>query len=151
MVFQISDRYGTTQGRVQPSPGSKGVLQLEWDSEGEYLAILQAGTGVVQLWVKSSNGKVSGLETGEKENTFMAWSKVGPELAIGSAKGNLYIYNRQSRIMVPVKGKHQKPITCGAWNRNNKLAMGSKDKQITISNDQVRPIKRSSCAHQNCR
>ena len=30
------------------------------------------------------------------------WLQIGPELAIGSGKGNLYIYNRQSQTMVPV-------------------------------------------------
>lgn len=34
----------------------------------------------------------------------------------------------------PVIGKHSKKITCGAWNTENLLALGSEDKTISISN-----------------
>ncbi len=34
---------------------------------------------------------------------------------------------------IPVLGKHSKEITCGAWSEDNRLALGSKDKNLTIS------------------
>ena len=34
---------------------------------------------------------------------------------------------------IPVLGKHSKEITCGAWSQDNRLALGSKDKNLTIS------------------
>jgi WD repeat-containing protein 19 len=66
--------------------------------------------------------------------TFLLWSKIGPQLAIGTAKGNLLIYNHQTSRKVPILGKHTKKITCGAWSTQNLLALGSDDRAITISN-----------------
>lgn len=40
-----------------------------------------------------------------------------------------YFYRR-----VPIIGKHSKKITCGVWNSENLLALGSEDKTISISN-----------------
>lgn len=34
----------------------------------------------------------------------------------------------------PIIGKHTKKITCGAWNNDNLLALGSDDKTLSISN-----------------
>lgn len=34
----------------------------------------------------------------------------------------------------PVLGKHTKSITCGEWNRDNILALGSQDQTVSISN-----------------
>jgi len=65
---------------------SAPVTCLEWDKDGEYLAILQDGNGVVPLWNLSSK-RVVPLETNLKDPTFLAWSKTGPQLAIGTAKG----------------------------------------------------------------
>ena len=31
-------------------------------------------------------------------------------------------------------GKHTRRITCGAWNADNKVALGGEDRQVTISN-----------------
>ena len=48
--------------------------------------------------------------------------------------GALYIYNKRDQRVIPIRGKHTKRISCGAWSSENKLALGSADKQITISN-----------------
>lgn len=108
---------------------------MEWDKDGEYLAVLQEGNGVIPLWSLSSK-KVLPLETNLRDPTFLSWSKTGPQLAIGTAKGSLLIYNKTRKQKIPVVGKHSKMITCGAWSRNgNKLVLGSDDKTLTISNE----------------
>ena len=40
------------------------------------------------------------LETSLKDPTFMKWSRSGPQLVIGTVKGNVLIYNKQSRKKV---------------------------------------------------
>ena len=75
---------------------SAPILSLQWDKDGEYLAILQEGNGVVPLW-SLSNKRVVPLETNLRDPTFLSWSKTGPQLAIGTAKGSLLIYNKSRK------------------------------------------------------
>lgn len=41
-----------------------------------------------------------------------------------------------SGVQIPILGKHPKRITCGAWSANNRLALGSEDKMLTISDSE---------------
>jgi WD repeat-containing protein 19 len=77
-----------------------------------------------------NDGKVKPLETNLKDPSFLCWSRVGPQLAVGSQKGNLLIYNNITFKKVPMMGKHTKKITCGAWNLENKLALASQDRMV---------------------
>jgi WD repeat-containing protein 19 len=63
----------------------------------------------------------------------MAWSRVGPQLAVGTQKGNLLLYNNDSKKSQLLAGKHSKKITCGQWNLDNKLALASLDRTMTIN------------------
>lgn len=39
--------------------------------------------------------------------SFLIWSKIGSFLAVGTVKGNLLIYNRQTSRKIPVLGRLQ--------------------------------------------
>jgi WD repeat-containing protein 19 len=73
------------------------------------------------------------VDTGLKEPTWLKWSRSGPQLAIGSAKGGLVLYRKDSRKKLPISGKHSKAILCGDWSRDNKLALGGADNLLTLS------------------
>jgi len=128
-IVNISNRQGQPVAEI---PLTGVPLALDWDKDGEVLAVLQRDSGVVPLW-DANKHKVSNLDTNMKDLTFLKWSLTGPQLAIGNQKGNLLLYNKRTLKKVPILGKHVKRITCGAWNADNKLALASEDKQVTIS------------------
>jgi len=74
------------------------------------------------------------VDSGLKDPTFAAWSLTGPQLALGSGSGGVAMFRRDTRKRLPIAGKHTGAITCGAWNRDGRLALGSADSTITISN-----------------
>lgn len=114
--------------------GNGPISALDWDVDGECLAVLQEGNGVIPIWDSSSRNTVS-VDTNLKDPTFMAWSKTGPQLVVGTAKGNILMYNKNTRKKIPVLGKHPRRITCGAWSDTNELVLGSVDNTLTVSND----------------
>jgi len=137
-VVHIFDRYGAVVDDI-PLSSLGACLALEWDKDGERLAIMLLGVGTVLLWEQHTR-KVTELETNMKDLTFMRWSVVGPQLAIGTAKGNLLIFNPQTSKKYPTLQKHHKKINCGAWSTDNRLALGSEDKMVSISNAEGEPI-----------
>lgn len=72
------------------------------------------------------------VETNLRDPTFLKWSRSGPQLAVGTAKGNLLIYRKDNRKKVPIMGKHSRSITCGAWSNDNRLALGGADSMLTL-------------------
>lgn len=130
----LFDRRGVQVEEVALKSTAK-VMQLEWDTDGELLAILQQGEGTVMLW-RQAEKKLEVLEMNTKDPTFLAWSKKGPQLMIGTARGNMMIYNKRTLKKQTIMGKHSKTITCGAWHEEeNIFACGSEDKTITLSGD----------------
>merc|ERR1719317_85511 len=72
---------------------------------------------------------------------WMMWSKVGPQLAIGTSKGNLLLYNKLVYKKNVIRGKHTKDIIYGDWNDENKLALASNDKTVSISDEEGKTLE----------
>ncbi|CAN0474749.1 unnamed protein product, partial [Scytosiphon promiscuus] len=132
-LVHVFDRHGQRVDEISLQ-GHGQILCLDWDVDGECLAVLQEGNGIIPIWDSSSRTTLS-VDTNLKDPTFMAWSNVGPQLAVGTAKGNILMYNKKTRKKIPVLGKHPKRITCGAWGDTNQLVLGSTDSTLTVSND----------------
>lgn len=64
----------------------------------------------------------------------MRWSRAAgsQQLAIGTGRGELLLYDRAQRTCWSANAKHKKRITCGDWNSANQFAFASDDRQITI-------------------
>ncbi|XP_058402876.1 WD repeat-containing protein 19 isoform X1 [Diceros bicornis minor] len=116
---------------------------MDWDKDGDILAVIAEKSSCIYLWDANTN-KTSQLDSGMRDQmSFLLWSKVGSSLAVGTVKGNLLIYNRQTSRKIPVLGKHTKRITCGCWNAENLLALGGEDKMITVSNQEGDTIRQT--------
>lgn len=111
-------------------------------SSSQSVAILQTGVERVAIWETISRS-VYYIDTGLKEPTWLGWSKMGPQLAIGSAKGSLVLYSKDSRRKVPIAAKHAQAILCGDWSRDNKLALGGADNVLTISSPEGDTLEQS--------
>ncbi|XP_070553702.1 WD repeat-containing protein 19-like isoform X2 [Ptychodera flava] len=140
-ILNIYDRHGELKDEIN-LPGN--CTGLGWDRDGDTLAVINDKNSTIILWDANTH-KTSHLDSGMKDPlTFLLWSRVGHQLSVGTAKGNLLIYNHQTSRKVPILGKHSKKITCGAWSLQNLLALGSEDKTVTISNADGDTIRQTS-------
>jgi WD repeat-containing protein 19 len=73
------------------------------------------------------------VASGLKEPTFCKWSRVGPQLALGSSRGGVVIFRRDSRRTLPIAGKHSGAIVCGDWSRDGRLALGGAEGALSLS------------------
>ncbi|CAF4949564.1 unnamed protein product [Pieris macdunnoughi] len=127
----IHDRSGQLLERIK-LPGLCSAL--EWDSDGDYLAMISPNSNGVYIWESHGNKKIN-VDTGLREApSCLAWTYGEPLLAVGTIKGNLCLYNHHTTKRVPIIGKHTKKITCAAWNRDSILVLGSDDKSLSINN-----------------
>eukprot|EP00727_Mastigamoeba_balamuthi_P013091 m51a1_g8404 putative wd repeat-containing protein 19 isoform x1 (1404) ;mRNA; r:243939-249400 len=126
-IVALFDRTGQEISTV-PLKGT--CLSLEWDKEGEVLAIVQSGSSAVVLWDKNGR-RTTTIDSGLKEPlTYAAWSH-SSQLALCSDKGGVAMYNRrtQRKTTLPLKGPSG-PITSAAWSRDNMLALVSDDRTL---------------------
>ncbi|XP_033828361.1 WD repeat-containing protein 19 [Periophthalmus magnuspinnatus] len=140
-TVKIFDRHGHKWAELS-LPGR--CVGMDWDKDGDTLAVIAAKSNAVHLWDASVN-KTSHIESGMKDQmSLILWSKTSSLLAIGTVKGNLLIYNPQTTRKIPVLGKHTKKITCGCWSSQNLLALGSEDNTLTISNHEGDTIRQTT-------
>ena len=144
-LVHVWDRHGEHVQEV--STGFDTVIvKLDWDKDGNSLAVLQDAQAVVTIWDMQKR-LTTRLDTGLKDPSFLMWSRVGPQLVIGTAKGNVLVYNQLTRKKIPVLGKHPKKIHCGAWSKENQLALGSDDCTLTLSNDVGDTLEQTELKH----
>lgn len=140
-TVKIYDRHGHQWAELN-LPGR--CVGMDWDKDGDILAVIAAKSNVVYLWDASVN-KTSQIDNGMRDHlSLILWSKTSSLLAIGTVKGNLLIYNRQTSRKIPVLGKHSKKITCGCWSSQNLLALGSEDNTVTISNHEGDTVRQTT-------
>ena len=112
-----------------------------WDKDGDLLAAITDKSSNLLIW-DANTRRSQWLDSGIRDPlNVLIWSKTGPNLAIGSYRGNLMLYNHRTSRKVPVLGKHSKAITCGAWSESNLLALGSEDRTLSISNNEGDTIR----------
>nr|CCA16506.1 PREDICTED: similar to WD repeat domain 19 putative [Albugo laibachii Nc14] len=132
-LVHIFDRQGEQYDEVALDTRSQ-VIALRWDADGSTLAIAQQDKTVIALW-KLSTRTIQQLDTSLKDPpSYLCWNCSGSLLAIGTVKGNLVIYDKSSSRILPIVGKHSRRITCGAWNSQDQLVLGSDDRMMTLSN-----------------
>ncbi|KAJ8410983.1 hypothetical protein AAFF_G00180180 [Aldrovandia affinis] len=137
---KIFDRHGQRRNELN-LPGR--CLAMDWDKDGDTLAVIADKSSSIYLWDANVN-KTSQLDSGMRDQmSFILWSKTASLLAVGTAKGNLLIYNQQTSRKIPVLGKHTKRITCGCWSSHNLLALGSEDRNVTVSNHEGDTIRQT--------
>ncbi|ESO89539.1 hypothetical protein LOTGIDRAFT_218902 [Lottia gigantea] len=142
---RIYDRHGDIKGEIK-LPGI--CTGMGWDQEGDILAVIADKSTGIFFW-DANQHKTTQIDSGLKDTmTFLLWSKTGPQLAVGTVKGNLLIYNSKTSRKIPILGKHTKKITCGAWSKENLLALGSEDKTVTVSNTDGDTIRQTSLRYE---
>ncbi|PZC83397.1 hypothetical protein B5X24_HaOG207780 [Helicoverpa armigera] len=89
----VHDRSGQLMERMKLQGLCAG---MEWDQDGDYLAIITPNSNTVLLWECHANKRIN-IETGLREPpSCIAWAYGEPLLAVGTQKGNLALYNHHT-------------------------------------------------------
>nr|XP_002124215.1 WD repeat-containing protein 19-like [Ciona intestinalis] len=129
-VVRVWDRHGQLEEEIQ-LPGS--CTGMEWDKDGDVLCFICEKSSTIFMW-DANQKRVVKIDSGAKDaHTLLCWSRTDLHLAIGTAKGNLILYDHKVGRKVPIIGKHTRKIVCGHWSAQNLLALGGTDNGITIS------------------
>ncbi len=107
-------------------------MWLEWESKGSTLGVQQEGSGIY-LWevpFSDSDALTAPMSLAPSitvNASFCKWSKVTPQLAIGTHQGKVIIFNKAEGVMQlhEKKGKHGAAVTCGDWLFDNRLGLAS--------------------------
>uniref|UniRef100_A0A1I8I8I8 WD_REPEATS_REGION domain-containing protein n=1 Tax=Macrostomum lignano TaxID=282301 RepID=A0A1I8I8I8_9PLAT len=138
----ITFSWQKTIGNLIATTGN--CVGMDWNKDGDYLAVITDRSSIILLW-DAHTLRLYEIDSGFKDAlSFLSWSAVGPQLAVGSTKGNLLLYNHSTSRKVPILGKHSRKIICGCWSAENLLALGSEDKTLTVSNSDGDTLKQTS-------
>jgi WD repeat-containing protein 19 len=116
---------------MRPLTRSNSLVAMDWDRDGQYLAVASSTSTAVLLWDANTRKLAAPVESGLKELSFLKWAKSGPHLVMANSKGNVAIFNKVTMRKVPVLGKHTRRVVSGAWNSENKFALVAEDKTVT--------------------
>eukprot|EP00743_Colponemidia_sp_Colp-15_P004281 GILK01004618.1.p1 GENE.GILK01004618.1~~GILK01004618.1.p1 ORF type:complete len:1398 (-),score=319.35 GILK01004618.1:169-4362(-) len=131
-ILHLYDRKGEVLTDC-PLDGAGACIGLDWDKDGDLLAVTQSNLDYVSLFDPRTRS-LQKIECGATV-TWCKWAKAQPVLAIGTSKGNLVFYNKKTQKKLPTAiGKHTRKVLSGAWNLEGKLVTGSEDRTLTISN-----------------
>lgn len=132
-VAHIFGRRGKLVDQIVPPSPSMCTL-LEWSENGDILAIVQANSSELVLWEPKKTQEHQLVDLPCRDVSFIKWSKSPHSLllAIGTNRGQVYIYDHSTGTKTQVASKHKRRILCGDWNMEDKFAFGSEDRQITI-------------------
>lgn len=132
-LVNILDRQGKKYAEL-PLPENSHVIALDWDKDGESLAILQEGLSFAIVWNINTRSYTQ-IEVGNRDKTsFVKWSYGEPVLAIGSEKGAITYFNKATQKKIPTVGKHSRNVMTGDWSHTGFLVTGSSDRTLTVSN-----------------
>jgi len=135
-LVHVFDRQGKKRAEL-PLEDMGLINGLEWDKDGETLAILQDGQQAVTVWNINVKTYTPIEVSGQKDRvTFIKWSHTLPVLAIGSEKGSMTYYNKSTQRKIPTVGKHSRRIVTGDWSNEGIIVTGSDDKTLSASNSQ---------------
>ncbi|KAF4682858.1 hypothetical protein FOZ60_010041 [Perkinsus olseni] len=138
----IFDSSGEIERDVPLDDRTSPVSSFEWDTTGNVLALIQKGVVTVSIY-HFDEDRLETLDCSREEPSFIAWNMTGPQLAIGTSKGNTIIYNSTTAKMQLIAGKHGRRITCGAWTLRGHLLLGSDDKIISLSDTEGETLRQT--------
>lgn len=134
-VILIVDRLGKIIVEFQIKTYGK-VKTMEFDSDGDTLAIFQENCSIVKI-INIHSKKEFDMEidrsNGDKPTTIK-WAKKDPCLAICTEKGLIYIYNKQTSKLIPCGLTHSDGIISCDWNDECNLITAGKDYCIGVTN-----------------
>ncbi|KAG8466563.1 hypothetical protein KFE25_007942 [Diacronema lutheri] len=105
-------------------------LWIDFDSKGESIAVRTEHSGIFLWDVGFSDSPPAPLHLAPAHTskaTFTAWSKICPQLAIGTSDGKVILYNRTDAVLQlhERKGTLKEEVTCGDWLFDNRLGLAS--------------------------
>lgn len=103
---------------------------LDFDSKGDSIAVRTEQDGVFLWEVGQTDSPPAPLHLAPahtRKSTFSAWSKICPQLAIGTSDGKVILYNRTDAVLQlhERKGTLKEEVTCGEWLFDNRLGLAS--------------------------